>query len=82
MEFNGRVSGASGFDAGRIRVFRKEALGLSQEQFAYALGVSVKTLWRWENETSKPSSLARKQLEAFELNGMAFSSFLNGGRGV
>jgi DNA-binding transcriptional regulator YiaG len=40
-------------------------LGLSQEDLARQLGVSYATVNRWENGQSKPSKLAKGQLEAF-----------------
>ena len=36
--------------------------GLTQEQFAAKLGVTVVTVNRWENYRSKPMPLARRQL--------------------
>jgi len=38
---------------------------LSQEDLARQLGVSYATVNRWENGQSKPSKLAKAQLEAF-----------------
>ncbi len=38
-------------------------LGLSQETLAQALGVSARTIVRWENHTSLPSRLARDRVE-------------------
>ncbi len=46
----------------RIRSLR-EALKLTQEEFARELGVSFTTVSRWENGHGKPSRLARRQLE-------------------
>ena len=40
-------------------------LALSQEDLARQLGVSYATVNRWENEQSKPSKLAKGQLDAF-----------------
>lgn len=37
--------------------------GLTQEQFAAALGVTYSTVNRWENGRSKPSSMAIKLIE-------------------
>ena len=37
-------------------------LGLTQEQLAHKLGVTVKTVNRWEMGRAKPSPLAVKQL--------------------
>ena len=34
-------------------------LGLTQEQFAAKIGVTVSTVNRWENNKGKPSPLAR-----------------------
>lgn len=38
-------------------------LGLSQEGLAQALGVSARTIVRWETHTSLPSRLARDRVE-------------------
>lgn len=43
-------------------VVRKE-LGMSQVKFARFLGVSPKTLHKWEQKTSKPSGAARSLLK-------------------
>ena len=42
----------------------REAMGLTQEQFAAQFGVTVATVNRWENGRGKPSPLALKQIEA------------------
>jgi len=47
-----------------VREVRRQ-LALSQEDLARELGVSFATVNRWENGVSKPSRLARAQLEAF-----------------
>lgn len=41
----------------------REMQGLSQEGFAKVIGVSVRTVARWESGASKPSSLAVGKLE-------------------
>jgi DNA-binding transcriptional regulator YiaG len=46
----------------KIRSAREE-LNLSQEAFARFVGVSVRTIARWESGFSKPSKLARQKLE-------------------
>lgn len=38
-------------------------LGLSQEELAQRLGVSFTSVNRWENGQTKPSKLARRQIE-------------------
>lgn len=43
----------------------RNQLGLSQEDLARELGVSFATVNRWENGQSKPSKLAKAQLDAF-----------------
>ena len=43
----------------------RRQLALSQEDLARELGVSYATVNRWENGQSKPSKLARVQLDAF-----------------
>ena len=40
-------------------------LGLSQEDLARRLGVSIVTVNKWENGLSKPSKLAKAQFDAF-----------------
>ena len=39
------------------------ALGLTQEEFAHQLGVTLSTVNRWENGRTTPSRLAKKQIE-------------------
>jgi len=41
----------------------RTALQLTQEQLAQRMGVSFVTVSRWELGKSKPSSMARRQLE-------------------
>jgi putative transcriptional regulator len=41
-------------------------LGMTQEQFAVELGVTISTIQRWESETSQPSPMALKLIK--ELN--------------
>ena len=43
----------------------RRQLSLSQEGLARELGVSFATVNRWENSQSRPSKLARAQLDAF-----------------
>ena len=38
---------------------------MSQEELAYALGVSFATINRWENGKTSPSRLARNHLKMF-----------------
>lgn len=47
----------------KIKAIRQN-LKLSQEELAHKLGVSFTSVNRWENGQTKPSKLARKQLEA------------------
>ena len=47
-----------------VKEVRKQ-LALSQEDLARELGVSYATVNRWENGQSRPSRLARAQLDAF-----------------
>ncbi len=49
-------------DQDQIRELR-EALGVTQEEFARELGVSLTTVSRWENGHGKPSPLAQRQLQ-------------------
>lgn len=41
-------------------------MGLTQEQLAHKVGVSFKTVNRWERGKSKPSPLAMKRLLSLE----------------
>lgn len=45
-----------------IRELRQQ-FGLSQEKLAASLGVSLRTVNRWENGHTVPSQLALKQIE-------------------
>ena len=38
-------------------------LGLTQQEFAYRLGVALPTVSRWENGHGNPSKLARRVIE-------------------
>jgi transcriptional regulator with XRE-family HTH domain len=42
------------------------ALGLTQEQFAAKIGVTVATVNRWKNDKRKPYPLAMRQLEKLQ----------------
>ena len=44
----------------------RAALGLTQEQFAAKIGVTVATVNRWENDKGKPYPLAMRQLEKLQ----------------
>lgn len=47
-----------------IRDLRRR-LGMTQEEFAHALGITVGTVNRWENGRFRPSKLARATLAEF-----------------
>ena len=47
-----------------VKEIRRQ-LSLSQEDLARQLGVSYATVNRWENGLSKPSKLAKAQLESY-----------------
>ena len=40
-------------------------LGMTQEEFAHALGLTVGTVNRWENRRFRPSKLARATISEF-----------------
>jgi putative transcriptional regulator len=44
-----------------VRTLRRD-LGLTQEEFAHELGITVGTVNRWENGRFRPSKLARATL--------------------
>ena len=46
----------------------RRAMGCSQSQFSRMLGVSVKTLHKWELKTSRPSGAARTLLRVAAMN--------------
>ena len=46
----------------------REDLGLTQEEFAHRLGVTLCTVNRWENNRSLPSRLAKQQLEKIAID--------------
>ncbi len=55
-----------------IRSFRK-CLGMTPEELARDLGITVSTVKRWENGHSLPSRMARKSLALLADNrGMSF----------
>ena len=41
----------------------RQQLGISQEELAQKLGVSFTSVNRWENGQTKPSKLAKKQID-------------------
>lgn len=43
----------------------RQHLKLSQEELAHKLGVSFTSVNRWENGQTRPSKLAKKQIEMF-----------------
>ena len=44
----------------------RTTLGLTQEQFAAKIGVTVSTVNRWENDKSKPSPLAMLRIKKLQ----------------
>lgn len=55
--------------ANRIRTLRK-GLGLTQKEFAEALGVTYVTVNRWENQKAEPSEFAWQQILTAEEHGV------------
>ena len=49
-------------NAGNVRTVRRR-LGMSQEKFAAAIGVSFSTVSRWENAHRKPSPLSWRAVQ-------------------
>ena len=47
-----------------VRQLRRQ-LGMTQEEFAHALGITVGTVNRWENGRFRPSKLARATIMEF-----------------
>ena len=54
---------AAGYDPTALRALRQR-LGLSQEDCAHRIGVTVASWNRWEAGVTKPSRLARRALDA------------------
>jgi putative transcriptional regulator len=48
---------------GRMIKELRVTLGLTQEQFASRLGVTVSTVNRWENNKGSPSPLAKRRIK-------------------
>ena len=46
----------------------RKRLGITQQEFAYRLGVALPTISRWENKIHKPSPLALDKVEALLVN--------------
>ena len=44
----------------------RTTLGLTQEQFAAKIGVTVSTVNRWENDKGKPSPLTMLRIERLQ----------------
>lgn len=55
----------------------RELYGLTQEQFAAKLGVTVVTVNRWENYRTKPMPLALRQLRSLLIEMNQFGSETN-----
>lgn len=55
----------------------RERLGLTQDQFAMAFGVSVSTLRKWEQGQRAPTGAARTLLRMIELEPQAVIRALN-----
>lgn len=53
---------ANGWDAGRIRELRTRG-HFTHAEFAARLGVSLRTVFRWQSGDEEPSPLAREKLE-------------------
>jgi DNA-binding transcriptional regulator YiaG len=61
-----------------IRHLRRQ-LGMTQEEFAHSLGITVGTVNRWENARFRPSKLARATiLEFARRHGVAVQSDRDG----
>lgn len=48
---------------GMVIAALRRRLGMTQEEFAHAIGVTVSTVNRWENGHIEPSRLARKAMQ-------------------
>ena len=59
-------------------VLTRKAMGLSQSEFARLLNVSVRTLHKWEQQTSRPSGAARTLLRLAASNPQSVRQALAG----
>lgn len=50
-------------NAGNLIRSLRQRLGITQEEFAHAVAVTVSTVNRWENAHSEPSKLAWKAIQ-------------------
>ena len=55
----------------------RQKLGLSQEEFAYYFGVSIRTLQEWEQYRRKPNATTRNFLKVIEMEPKAVLRALN-----
>jgi putative transcriptional regulator len=78
----GRVSGLR--CGGSVKPFNgnikeiRGRLGMSQEELAHEVGVSLSTIQRWEKNSTQPSRLALRELERM-LRGAGIADRLPGG---
>ena len=49
----------------RVKALRR-SVGMTMEDFAGEIGVTLNTIWKWESGYSTPSRLARRRIEEFE----------------
>jgi putative transcriptional regulator len=49
-------------NGGNLTRSLRRRLGMTQEEFAYEIGVTVSTVNRWENAHNEPNRLARKAI--------------------
>ncbi len=55
----------------------RRKLGMTQEEFAHAIGVTVSTVNRWENGHILPSRLARRAMEGLATEAQLPADLLN-----
>ena len=63
-QLGGVTQGAADSQGGIVRYLRR-SVGLTQEELAHALGITVGTVSRWEKGRFRPSRLARTLLLDF-----------------
>lgn len=72
------MRGEKNLQQGSVISALRRRLGMTQEEFAHAIGVTVSTVNRWENGHIEPSRLARKAMQELAAQAAVPVDFGNG----